>query len=83
MNKGECFKYISQVFPKLNTEKIKVGIFDGPQIRELIRNQHFNDCMTNKEKSARIEFIRVVQNFLGNNKSPDYIQHIEQLILYF
>ena len=35
--------------------------------------------MTDKEKSAWIEFIWVVQNFLGNKKSPDYIQHIEQL----
>ena len=30
---------ISNIFPKLSTEKIKAGIFDGPQIRELIKDQ--------------------------------------------
>lgn len=39
--------------------------------------------MTNKEKSAWIEVAWVVQNFLGNKNSPEYIQHIEQLMLHF
>ena len=39
--------------------------------------------MTDNEKSARIEFIWIVQNFLGNKKSPNYIQHIEQIMLHF
>ena len=67
---GEYFKYMSQIFPKLSTEKIKVGIFGGPQIRDLIKDQHF-------------EFMRIVQNSLGNKQSPDYIQYIQQLMLHF
>ena len=39
--------------------------------------------MTDKEKSAWIEFIWVVQNLLQNKKSPYYIQHIQQLMLHF
>ena len=67
----------------MSTENIKPSIFDGPQIRELIKHQHFTDCMTDKKKSAWIEFIWVVQNFLENKKFPNYIQHIEQRILHF
>ena len=32
---GSCFIYISRKFPGLSTEKLKAGIFDGPQIRLL------------------------------------------------
>ena len=29
---GECFKYLCSKFSRLTYEKIKAGIFDGPQI---------------------------------------------------
>ena len=29
---GDCFKYICMKFPALTMEKLKAGIFDGPQI---------------------------------------------------
>lgn len=28
---GDCFKYIRSKFPRLSEEKVKAGIFDGPQ----------------------------------------------------
>ena len=31
---GDCFKYICMKFPGLTIEKLKAGIFDGPQIRK-------------------------------------------------
>lgn len=80
---GECFKYITRMFPKLSTEKTKAGIFDGPQIRKLINDPNFTNCLTGVEKSAWNEFVWVVKNFLGNQKSDDYPQHIEQLMLHF
>jgi len=33
---GDCFKYICTKFPGSMKEKLKAGIFDGPQIRTLI-----------------------------------------------
>ena len=33
---GSCFEYIGHVFPGISTEKLKAGIFDGPQIRKLV-----------------------------------------------
>ena len=35
---GDCFTYLCQAFPGLTTEKLKAGIFDGPQIQQLIRD---------------------------------------------
>ena len=34
-NEG-CFKYLHRFFPGLSLEKLKAGIFDGPQLRKLI-----------------------------------------------
>ena len=39
---GDWFTYLCQVFPVLTMEKLKAGIFDGPQIRLLIRNPGCN-----------------------------------------
>ena len=33
---GDCFKYIGYTFPGLSEEKLKAGIFNGPQIRQLM-----------------------------------------------
>ena len=36
LNKQDaCFQYIANKFPKLSGEKVKEGIFVGPQIRQL------------------------------------------------
>ena len=36
--KGTCFKYIQEKFPNLSAEKVKVGVFVGPQIRKLTKD---------------------------------------------
>lgn len=47
---GDCFKYLCEVFPGLTLEKLKAGIFDGPQIRMLIKDRGFTQAMTDAEK---------------------------------
>ena len=41
----ECFQHIRQTFPGLSCEKVKAGIFDGPQIRKLIDDRSFEGTM--------------------------------------
>ena len=38
---GNCFRYIRSRFPGTSYEKVRAGIFDGPQIRTLIRDPAF------------------------------------------
>ena len=45
---GECFQHILCTFPGLSYEKIKAGVFDGPQIRTLVRDQAFVEAMNDK-----------------------------------
>ena len=65
---GECFQHILRTFSGLSYEKIKAGVFDGPQIRTLVRDQAFVQAMNDKEKAAWLSFVYVMKNFLGNKK---------------
>ena len=47
-------------------EKLKAGIFDGPQIRQLIRDPEFENSMNEVELEAWQAFVQVVKNFLSN-----------------
>ena len=40
---GNYFTYLCQDFPGLTMEMLKAGIFDGPQIRQLIRDPEFEN----------------------------------------
>ena len=66
------------VFFTQNTWK-KAGIFDGPQIRKLIKDKDFIKSMTDVEKNAWEAFVSVVRNFLGNTKSSNYKELVQEL----
>ena len=44
--------YLRKQFEKLSDAKIKEGIFDGPQIRKMFKDQNFIHHMNEIEKSA-------------------------------
>ena len=52
----------------MSAEKVKEGVFVGPQIRELTKDAHFLFTMTDVEKKAWLSFAEVVSKFLGNAK---------------
>ena len=49
---GACFQYICKSVPSLSNEKLKAGIFDGPQIWQLMRDQKFCDSVNEVELAA-------------------------------
>ncbi|GBP16861.1 hypothetical protein EVAR_13241_1 [Eumeta japonica] len=53
-------------------EKLKGGIFDGPQIRQLMKDTDFIKVMTVPESDAWKSFVLVVENFLGGQSSIEY-----------
>ncbi|CAK8691493.1 unnamed protein product [Clavelina lepadiformis] len=80
---GACFGYICQKFPALSNEKLKAGIFDGPKIRQLMKDKKFIKTMNQDEKEGWVAFSQVVSNFLGNTKSPDYKELVNRLLCSF
>lgn len=62
---------------------MKEEIFDGPQIRTLLRNQGFLDAMNAEERAAWLSFKKVVENFLGNYRSEDYRDLVADMVKNF
>ena len=77
---SECFQHLVYAFPGLSYEKIKVGVFDGPQIRTLVRDQEFVQKMNAKEKAA---YEDVIKNFLGNKKAQNYEILVSKMLFAF
>ena len=70
----------AQPFLSLSYEKKKAGIFDGPQIRTLLREQHFVTTMAVVEAQAWKAFSKVVHNFLGNKNADNYVELVPELL---
>ena len=69
---GDCFNYIAKTFPGLSMEKFNAGIFDEPQIRNLMQDQTFTARMTVAERAAWCSYVSVIREFLGNTKASSY-----------
>ena len=52
MNKEGSGVAFLQKFPRISKEKLKAGIFDGPQKRELMKDQMFDESLSKAEMSA-------------------------------
>ena len=69
---ADCFKYLCVKFCAITEEKIKAGVFDGPQIRGLMNDPAFISSMQSAELDAWNAFATVVTSFLGNTKPENY-----------
>ena len=49
---GSGFAFLQDTFPWINMEKLKASIFDGSQIRELIKDPMFDEALSEAELST-------------------------------
>lgn len=77
---GRGFLYLQHKFSRLSEAKIKEGIFVGPQIRELIKDDVFNTMLNEVERRAWRAFKAVVHNFLGNVRAENYKNIVSELL---
>ena len=61
---GECFQFIVSAFPALSFEKIKAGVFDGPQIRALVHDEDFVTKMSDKRRRHGYLLLKLLRIFL-------------------
>ena len=61
-------------------EKIKAGIFDGLQIRELIKETSFDDALNPAEVFPWLSLKSVITNFLGNHRSSQNQKVVDELM---
>ncbi|CAH1105838.1 unnamed protein product [Psylliodes chrysocephalus] len=77
---SEAFQYIYEKFSKLSDAKIKEGIFNGPQIREIIKDTEFPKKMVVDKEEVWKSFVNISQKFLRNTKVPNYMELVEGLL---
>ena len=80
---GDCFRYIRSRFPGTSYEKVRAGIFDGRQIRTLIRDPAFVLHMTVVESTAWCSYVSVVKEFLEKTNAGCYQDIVKQMLTIF
>jgi hypothetical protein len=78
--KGPAFTYLHGKLPKLTFEKVKAGVFIGPQIRQLFKDQQFEAVLNDKEKAAWKFFEKFSNGFLGNLKAANFRELLQDLV---
>jgi len=78
--KGPAFTYLCGNFPRLTYGKIKVGVFIGPQIRQLFTDQQFESVVSDKEKAAWQSCEKFSNAFLGNFKAANFGELVQDLM---
>jgi hypothetical protein len=58
---GQVFLYLQRKFPRIRDAKIEEGIFIGPQIRELMKDQDFEGSLNESQKAAWRSFKNAVK----------------------
>ncbi|KAJ4451470.1 hypothetical protein ANN_02932 [Periplaneta americana] len=76
---SDCFNFLLTKFRQKTEAKIAAAIFNGPQIRELMQNETFPQSMSEFEKSAWLVYRKVTGKFLGNKKSENYEEIVEEM----
>ena len=80
---SSAFACLAEKVPSLSQAKIKEGIFIGPQIRKIVLDETFITHLKRKEKLAFESLKKVCDNFLGNHRSEDYVQVVNDLLSHY
>lgn len=80
---GLAFKHLAIVFPRISNQKIKAGVFNGPQVDQLASNASFLGKLTDDQKIAFLAMIDVIRNFLGNRRADNYEEIVDKMIRAF
>ena len=59
---------------------MKEGIFTGPQIRDLIKDEYFDKLLQGDEKVAWDSIKFVVKGYLGNRRTQNYEELVNNLL---
>ena len=78
---GPSFQYILRKFEGIISEaKVKAGVFNGPQIRILIKDEHFIKTLTKPERDAWTSFVLVTKQFLGKTRAKNYKKLVNNML---
>ena len=67
-------------FPGTLFEKVKAGVYIGPQIRQLFKDLQFEAVLSDKEKAAWQSFEKISNGFLGDFKAANFRDLVQDLV---
>lgn len=71
---GPAFSFLCEKSQSLSVEKIKAGVFTGPQIRQLFRDPQFDLALSVDEKAVWNTFRHVATGFQVNVKPATLLE---------
>ena len=74
------FSFLQSTFPSLSNAKIKEGVFIGPQIRKLFRNDEFDKMLNKDERTAWNCLKDVCQDFSSSHRAGNYAELVTNLL---
>ena len=77
---GSRFTFLQGKFPWICMDKLKAGIIDGPQIRELMYDVVSDETLSNAELSTRQSLKSVFTNSLENHRNTEYKKEIKEIL---
>ena len=76
------FQYFLEKFgPKKSDAKLKPGVFVGPDSRDLMKYEKYDQHINSLGLSAWKLFKKVVYNFLGSKKSENYADVVQEMLI--
>ena len=67
-------------FPKLSSAKGTEAVFIGPQLRQLLLHQHFDETLTPVQKVAWVSFRNFRNGSLGRHKTANFESLIKNMM---
>lgn len=80
---GVAFLHLRNKFKHLSEAKVKEGVFIGPQIKAVFRDEEFENKLSEAEKAAWLAFKSVCSRFLGNKKAENYEDLVGDMVKCF
>jgi len=77
---GRGLEYVRNKFPNVSKANIKEDIFIGPQNRELMQDNQFDEDLNETERNAWLSFKRICKDLLGNHKAANYQDVVQDLL---
>ena len=81
-NDGEGFRcrYLQGKFLALSNDNLQAGIFTGPQITALLKDENFENSLSAMELQAWKGLKAVTQHFLESNRASTYEQLVTDML---
>jgi hypothetical protein len=76
----KAIKFPGGKFPQISEAKFKERIFDGSQVRKLLKDTALDTKLNELESLAWTSFKAVTTSFLANRKDPNYLNLVKDLL---